>query len=280
VIRNHSLRTRTTAALVTSVATLALMAVAASPAFAIYPNSMAATGDSITKAFNSCSPSFRDCPANSWATGTNATVNSFYLRILAANPAIRNQAFNDAVSGARMSALPGQVTTAAGQRVEYVTIEMGANDVCTGSEASMTSVASFRASFQTAIDNLRARLPGARISVGSLPDVYWLWQSLHTNPSAVATWNALRVCQSMLATPTSLAAADETRRRNVRQRAIDFNSALASVCTAYAQCRFDGNTAFNYHFAAREVSTADYFHPSLDGQRAIASIEWGVTWVF
>jgi lysophospholipase L1-like esterase len=280
VKRKHSFRTRATIALGAVAVSGALAGAAASPALAVYPNSMSATGDSITRAFNTCAPIFSDCPANSWATGTNMAVNSFYNRILAANPAIRGNAFNDARSGARMNALPGQVATAAGHRVEYATIELGANDVCTSSEATMTSVASFRANFQRAIDDLRARLPAARISVGSLPDVYWLWQLLSTDRSAVSTWNALRVCQSMLANPTSRARVDEDRRRNVRQRAIDFNRVLSDVCTAYAQCKYDRDTAFNYRFRASEVSTNDYFHPSLTGQAAIANIEWGVTWVF
>ncbi len=183
-------------------------------------------------------------------------------------------------SGSVMSALPGQVATAASQGVEYVTIAMGANDVCASSEATMTSVASFRADFQRAIDNLRTRLPSARVSVASLPDVYWLWDLFHLNPSARTAWSSLGVCQSMLARPTSLQRADVERRQRVRQRAIDFNRVLSDVCAAYAQCRYDRGTAFNHHFAASEVSTADYFHPSVTGQRTIASIEWGATWVF
>jgi lysophospholipase L1-like esterase len=257
-----------------------ILIVLARPAYAVYPNSMAATGDSMTKAFNACTPTFRDCPALSWSVGTNSSVNSIYNRILSANPAIRGNNFNDARSGSVMSALPGQVTTAAGQRVEYVTILMGANDACASSEATMTSVASFRADFQSAIDILRARLPGARISVVSIPDVYWLWDLLHTNPDAVAAWRSLGVCQSMLARPGSLQRADEERRRRVRQRVVDFNDVLESVCVAYAQCRYDNDTGFNYRFRASEVSTVDYFHPSLSGQRKIAILQWGATWVF
>ena len=266
--------------LLTVVAAAILSALAAAPALAVYPNSMSATGDSITRAFNTCAPIFTDCPANSWATGTNVAVNSFYNRILAANPAIRGNAFNDARSGARMIHLPGQVATVAGRRVEYVTIEMGANDVCTSSEATMTSVASFRRDFERAISDLRTRLPAARISVGSIPDTYNLWSLFTADRTATNTWNTLRVCQSMLANPTSRARADEDRRRNVRQRSIDFNRTLSDVCATYAQCKYDRDVGFNYRFRASDVSTNDYFHPSVSGQATIASIEWGQTWVF
>ncbi|MGB2711554.1 MAG: SGNH/GDSL hydrolase family protein [Conexibacter sp.] len=267
--------------LVVALAAAACSAALAAPtALAVYPNSMAATGDSITKAFNSCAPAFRDCPANSWATGTNAAVDSFYSRILAANPAIRGNLFNDARSGAEVEALPSQVARASEQSVEYVTIAIGANDACGVSEAAMTPVADFQASFQAAIDLLRTRLPGARISVTSIPNVHYLWRILHTDPAAVATWESLDVCQSMLANAASTSRADAARRNRVLTRIVEYNTVLSNVCAAYAQCRYDRGAGFGYRFAVSEISTNDYFHPSVTGQAAIADLEWGATWVF
>lgn len=255
-------------------AALCLTALASSAALAAFPNSMAATGDSITRAFNTCSFPFTDCPANSWATGTEAAVNSFYLRILERNPGIRGNLHNDAVSGAKMGELPSQVTTVVGQRVEYVTVEMGANDVCTGSEESMTSVASFRSSFESAMRTLSERLPSARISVGSIPNVYQLWSLLHTNRSAVSTWNSFSICQSMLRNPTSTTREDEERRLRVQTREVEFNGVLREVCALYANCQYDVDTGYNYRFEAGEVNTRDYFHPSVRGQATIARIEF------
>src|SRR5205809_5971798 len=74
-----------------------------------YPSSIASTGDSITRAFNTCSFPYIDCPQNSWSTGTSSTVNSIYLRLLALNPAISGHNSNRAVSGARMADLAGQM---------------------------------------------------------------------------------------------------------------------------------------------------------------------------
>jgi lysophospholipase L1-like esterase len=261
-------------------AALCLTALAAPAAHAVYPDSMAATGDSITKAFNTCATPFTDCPVNSWATGTNATVDSIYDRILAANPAISGRAFNDARSGSEMEALPGQVELAIGQGVEYVTIAMGANDICGVNEAAMTSVASFRSSFESAIGLLRSRLPGARISVASIPNVHYLWKILHTIPAAVAAWDRYDVCQSMLANPTSTLRADAARRNRVLTRIVELNGVLSSVCATYAQCRYDGGAGFGYRFAVGDISTNDYFHASVAGQRAIANLQWGATWVF
>lgn len=242
-----------------------------------YPDSMASAGDSITRAFNTCWFPFIDCTQNSWATGTNSSVNSVYLRILANNSAISGNAHNDAVSGAKMGDLNGQVTTINGRNVELVTILMGANDVCTSSESTMTSVDTFRAQFEQAMATLSAGSPNARISVGSVPDVYHLWEILHTNSSAVSTWNLYGICQSLLQNATSTSQADEARRQRVRQRNIDFNTALAEVCAQYIHCRFDNNASFNLQFVPDDVSTRDYFHPSIQGQTKAAATAWGST---
>lgn len=256
-------------------AALCLIALASSAALAAYPNSMAATGDSITRAFNTCSFPFTDCPQNSWATGTETAVNSFYLRIRERNRGIEGRANNDARSGARMSNLPEQATTAAGQRVEYAVVEMGANDVCTSEEGNMTTVASFRSNFETAMRTLGERLPaGSRISVGSIPNVYQLWSLLHTNRSALSTWRSLGICQSMLRNAESTSREDEERRLRVQRREVEFNGVLAEVCALYTNCQWDRNTGYEYRFEAGEVGTRDYFHPSVRGQATIARIEF------
>lgn len=256
------------------VAALCLTALASSAALAVYPNSMAATGDSITRAFNTCSFPFTDCPQNSWATGTEAAVDSFYLRILERNAGIREHLNNDAVSGAKMAELPGQVSNAVRQAVEYVVVEMGANDVCTSEEGTMTSVASFRSNFESALRTLHERLPNTKISVGSIPNIYWLWSLLHSNRSAASTWTSLGICQSMLRNPTSTSREDEERRLRVQRREVEFNGVLAEVCALYEKCQYDRNTGYEFRFEAGEVNTRDYFHPAVRGQATIARIEW------
>jgi lysophospholipase L1-like esterase len=256
-------------------AAVCLLALAASAASAAFPNSIAATGDSITRAFNTCR-FFADCPADSWATGTEASVNSFYLRILERNAGIREHLNNDAVSGAKMTNLSSQFSNVITQRAEYVTVEMGANDVCTSSEATMTTVESFRTSFSTAMRTLTERLPSTRISVGSIPNIYNLWSVLRGNRSATSAWSLFSICQSMLRNPTSTSREDEERRLRVQRREVEFNGVLRSICAEYANCQYDGDVGYNYRFEAGEVSTNDYFHPSVRGQASIASIEFSI----
>jgi len=252
----------------------------ASAAIAFGPDSMAATGASATTAYNTCETPGTNCPVNSWSTGSSEAVNSIYLRIVAVNAEMRGHLHNDAVAGSKMARLQAQVEVAAEQRVELVTVDMGSNDICTDTEAEMTSVASFTTSFRSALTTLTTRLPNVRIAVASIPNVHRLWRILHENSAAVRRWNANTICQSMLANPTSTLRADNARRDRVLDRITELNLAGEAVCAEYVNCRDDGGAAVGYAFEAGEISTNDYFHPSIAGQASFARVEWEVAWEF
>ena len=266
------LRATLVAVLVAAALLLPVAAQAAPP----YPDSMASTGDSITKAYNTGTFPYSDNPAGSWSTGTNTTVNSHYRRLLALNPAIQGKNFNHARSGAKMVELDAQLTAVAGRHVDYVTVLMGGNDVCTSSPATMTSTADFTSQFTVAMDNFTASSPSTKVYVLSIPRVLRLWSTLKNSGTARFVWSVFGVCQSMLKSPLSTAAVDVARRAAVDEREQAYNAALESVCATHPQCRFDRYATFNYPFAAADISTRDYFHPSLTGQKNIAAGTWAV----
>jgi lysophospholipase L1-like esterase len=251
------------------------------------PKSIDALGDSITRGYDSqgsgCG-SFADCPANSWATGTNAGVNSYFTRVKALNPSVvlarpitsSTAGGNDAVTGAKMVNLLSQAenAVAAPNKPDQVLVLLGANDVCTSSEATMTSVSSFRSSYIAGLNKLSSGLPDARIDVASIPNIYNLWKVLKSNLAAQLTWGLAGICQSMLASPTSTTAANETRRLNVKKRNEEFNVVLKEVCATYIHCHYDNGAAFKVEFASSEVSTLDYFHPNTNGQAKAAATEF------
>src|SRR5215208_6295450 len=90
---------------------LAPVSAAATPAL---PTSMAALGDSITRAYDVCC-SYRDHPGQSWSTGSAwyDGITSHYERIRRRNSAIAGRAYNDAATGAKMAAAPAQARAAA-----------------------------------------------------------------------------------------------------------------------------------------------------------------------
>lgn len=238
------------------------------------PSSMAATGDSITRAFDANGSCFlSDCPAYSWSTGTATAVDSQYLRLLAANRKINGHAYNDAATGATMAELDGQLSQAAGQGAQYVTVLMGANDLCTSSVSTMTPTATFQAEFQQAMTDFAAADPGAKVFVSSIPNIYQLWSLLHANLTAEAIWTTFGVCQSMLSTSDT----DADRAAVAAQESAD-NNALAAVCAEFAQCRWDGLATYNTTFTTSDISTIDYFHPSSTGQAKLAAVTWGASY--
>jgi lysophospholipase L1-like esterase len=258
-----------------AVAAAVALAVPAASAAPTYPSSLAALGDSITRAFDTCAFPYIDCPSNSWSTGTSTTVDSLYTRLLALNPQIRGRNYNDAKTGAKMIDLPGQAAAAASQQADAVTILMGANDVCTSSVATMTDPTVLAGELRSALTTLASSDPNAQIYVASIPNVYRLWQVLHTNLTADLVWTVAGICQSLLANPLSTSAADQARRLQVQQRTIADNTQIASVCAEFTgRCRFDNNAVYNIAFSASDVTTRDYFHPNLTGQAKAAATAW------
>jgi lysophospholipase L1-like esterase len=238
------------------------------------PDTMASMGDSITRGFNACGW-FVDCPSRSWSTGSSTSVNSHYLRLRALTPAIADRNYTAASTGAKMSALYGQVGTAVSKHADYVTILLGANDACASTESTMTSVATFEKQLRSGLSRLKSGRPDAAVLIASIPDLKRLWEIGRTSSSARSAWSAFGICQSMLARPTSTQQADVDRRSRVRQRVVDYNAALARACTDYgARCRFDGNAVFSYPFVLSQVSAWDYFHPNTAGQRALAGVTY------
>lgn len=236
------------------------------------PSTMTAAGDSITRAFDVgwCCV-LTDAPRYSWSTGWDAGVRSHYLRLLSVRPALSGRAYNNAVSGAKSSDLPRQLVLAASQGADYVTVEIGANDVCTSTVGAMTPVTTFETNIRNALANYTSARPQGRVLLASIPNVYRLWQLFRYDAAARSTWETFGICQSMLDIWNT-----ETTRQTVLAREKAFNDALARVCAEFSQCRWDGYAVFNHQFTRSDVSSVDYFHPSVGGQAKLAAVTWAV----
>jgi lysophospholipase L1-like esterase len=237
------------------------------------PASMAALGDSITRAYDVCC-SYGDHPGQSWSTGYAwyDGISSHYERIKRAKSSIAGHAYNEALTGAKMADAPRQAAKAATDGASYVTILLGANDLCTSSPDTMTSKETFQGYFENAMATLTQE-PSRRIFVSSIPNIHQLWEVLHTNALARTVWASAHICQSMLGATRTV-----EDRQNVMDREKDFNQALAETCGRYANCRWDDGATYNYRFSPSQVSVLDFFHPSLSGQAALAGVTWSKSW--
>lgn len=230
------------------------------------PASMAALGDSITRAYDACAIPLKDCPSKSWATGDDVDSQAKRLGVP------RDAVHNNARTGARMSDLTGQARTAVGQRVEYVTVLMGANDACRDKESQMTSVADYERQFREGLAVLRDGLPGVRVLVVSVPDIARLWEVARGERMARVVWSR-GICQTMLADPESTKPGDVERRQRVRDRVTAYNDVLRRVCGEWVgQCRYDGGVVNAHQFGKGDLSHWDWFHPGGKGQGILADL--------
>lgn len=275
-----SMSTRARRTLATVAASALLVAgslIGAAPANAAppLPARMAALGDSITQASMSCAV-LLICPANSWATGTSSAVASHASRLKALG-APKLQSVNVALPGADSADLAGQAKVAAALKVNYATVEIGANDACTSSLAKMTPTATFQQRVQAALTTLASSAGQPEIFVTSVPNLQRLYDLGKSTVKARLAWAVYDFCPTMLDNPTSTKPADVDRRAAVMQRVAEFNQVLAEACAATAKCTFDGGAVANFEFSASHISTKDYFHPSAEGQKALAALTWDVS---
>jgi lysophospholipase L1-like esterase len=244
---------------------------APTPAWDRSPDSIAAVGDSITRGFDACSV-LSDCPEVSWATGSDAAVDSLAVRLLGVTGAAQ-RSWNYAVTGARMADLNGQIAQAVLRKPQLVTVMVGANDACRASTAAMTSVADFRAQFENAMDTLRQALPKTQVYVASVPNLKRLWAEGREDPLGRQVWK-LGICPSMLGDAEALDAAATKRRDTVQARVEAYNDVLREVCAKDRRCRFDHDAVFDYRFGTEQLSHWDWFHPSRNGQARLAEIAY------
>ncbi|MEV6371654.1 SGNH/GDSL hydrolase family protein [Micromonospora musae] len=234
---------------------------------------IAALGDSISTGFGSCLL-LTSCERNSFSTGDGLRVQSVYRRLLDRDPDLRGRAYNYARPGARASALEEQAGAAVRDRVDHVTVLIGANDACRADIDDMTPVRQFRTEVDRGLRALRAGRPKARVLVASIPDLYRLWEVGHTNSRALRAWRH-GVCPALLAEAASDAPADRARRAAFRARISAYNTQLAAACRAYgSRCRYDGGAVHRVRFTLDLVNPLDSFHPNAAGQSRLADVTW------
>jgi lysophospholipase L1-like esterase len=268
------------AVLLTALALLAGMAAptASADTAQAVPSRMASLGDSITRGFNSCGWFF-DCTSRSWSTGSGNGVNSHFERLQAIDPTM-GTAYNRARTGARVDELASQAQQAKRDKAGYVTILIGANDACTSSESTMTSLADFQSHVDAAFSELQKRGAAPLTFVSTIPDIYQLWKVGKDSSAARTAWSSYGICQSMLKDPLDESNAAEARRQRVRERVEGFNAILTTTCDAHDFCTHDNGAVFGYAFQLDHLSGWDYFHPNTAGQNILADVTWQHTFTW
>jgi lysophospholipase L1-like esterase len=278
----RGIRRAALAAVATVGAALLLCACTSAPAPAPTPTStptgiasvrtLAVMGDSISLGVNACS-SAGPCMKESWAVGSDPAVDSLAERIGSVTGRAP-RTVDAAAEGARVSTLLGAADRIIAEKPQLVAIFVGANDACAPSVDQMTSTADFTTQIGQLVTQLSQGLPDSHLLMLSVPDLNRLWELGHTNAQVAKLWQSSPSCRSLLWNAGSTDPADADRRAMVQTRVEQFNQAIATACAAASNCVSDGGAMYDHSFSASEVSTIDAFHPSVQGQHAIADIAW------
>jgi hypothetical protein len=239
-----------------------------------FPNSIVLIGHSGGTGYNS-DPSRpgADALENSWATGTNPTVNSVYLRILAANPAIRRHNVNLARDGARIEDIWSQALAAKDlkPKPELVLIQTIDNDIsCDSGQDQATRVAGFRATFVKTLRSLSHGLPNARIFVTSqLGRPLTYAQAIQDVPDARATSSGTGPCDLFDEAGNLVLTHVEFLTGVIES----YEKAEAEACGQFVHCRYDGG-AMSRGVDKLEYLGPDWGHLSVAGHAWAADLAW------
>lgn len=231
-----------------------------------------ALGDSITLGVNACGEPGR-CPAASWATGDDVAVGSVALRIAAATGSVPD-VVNAAKDGGTVADAVARVDEVIAAQPELVLLLLGGNDVCDADVDGMTSVENFRAGYSNLLGTLNSEVPGTQILALSIPNLYHLWELGRDDATARQIWDSSDSCGNLLGDAAATDAAANARREAVAARTQEFNAIIAELCTADVSCTTDGGAVYAYEFSPDEISSIDFFHPSVTGEQVIAEIAW------
>lgn len=237
------------------------------------PGVMVALGDSITRGSAADGTSGDNLP-NSWTTGTATAVVSHRTRIakmFGTAPTV----YNVAQGGTETSDLPRQATLAVSRSADYVTILSGGNNVCRAQTLDdVPSLASVRSDLATALEIINRGAPNADIVVASVPSLMSMYLAGRGSAEARYVWSAASVCPIMLAEPWDQSTAAQARRASVEERVDAMNTVMAEACRAAARCTSDNGAVNKMPITFADLSTRDYFHPSVSGQAKIAAATW------
>lgn len=234
---------------------------------------LAVVGDSVSLGVNACENA-GPCPESSWAGGTDETVDSVAMRLAAATGTAPRVVYASRDGGDVKDVANLVLDGINKESPDLVTILIGANDACAVTPEEMTPVAEFREDLRRMLQAIDTGVPGATVLLMSIPNLNQIWESSHDNPAARAAWDGFWGCRNLLRNPTSTAPEVEQSRSAVAEQVTAYNQIIAEECNAVARCVSDGGALHAHRFTPEQISTKDYFHPSRQGQAAIAALAW------
>lgn len=234
-----------------------------------HPVGIIAIGHSGLTGEGTAGPSQADI-TKSWATGTDARVDSIYRRLVAAHPGTDGNVANTARGGAGASELTAQAVAALAQVPvpELAIIQTVDNDI----QCDAANVAAVGDSLAEALARIRLASPKTKILVvGQLgrPSVPFIKKLVTAHPEQVGNLTWGDDC-------SFFDAKGEIQPDNFKRltAAIDaYEAETARVCATVPTCATDGGIRRAW-VDKLELFSSDFAHLNITGQAAVADNTW------
>lgn len=230
---------------------------------------MGAIGDSMTTGFNS--RRLGDNREISWSSGDAPDVESHFRRLKARTPSHTIIAYNEAIAGSVSSDLNRQVTRLLRRAPDYVTVTIGANDICSWDVDYAAHLLDYKTKLRAAVQRLVDARPAIKVYLAPIPDMYNLWEIASPRAECRQRWDVLPVCSVLLGS-----GATARDRAAFVDRWRDANAAIAAVALEFPQHVLHDPELAHTQFEWHHVSPLDCFHPSIAGQNMLSELSWQV----
>ncbi len=227
-------------------------------------------GDSITAGFNARWPGDFNNVRYNWSTGVSGRVKS-HLHKLQKIISQELKAINVAKSRATSQGLTEQLKKAKAPTIDYLTLLIGANDVCDWGEDYAKGLHKLQANVKNVIDKSIDINAEVRIVLPAIPNMYRIYEQ--GKDTCGRRWDYFEACPSLLSSKRT-----EAERLAFRARLVAANEMLGELATKYEDnVKFVGEV-FDFEFSLDHLSNYDCFHPSIKGQNELARITWENGW--
>jgi len=164
---------------------------------------------------------------------------------------------------------------------DYLTLMVGANDLCANSLAESTPVKTYAANYKKILTEILSASPKTRVLVNYLPPLQdltnskdaFLWAFPGIN-SCNGFWRIAPLCKS-------ITHGDENNIHAVALRVQQMNQAIASTVNTLRKSYGD-RVRIGKKVAERRIHQSDLsidcFHPNAQAQNDIAELSWASTW--
>jgi hypothetical protein len=163
---------------------------------------------------------------------------------------------------------------------DYVSLLIGANDLCAKTTAEMVSTTDFYSNIENVVSQILAAESESKVVVASLPDVVKL-RDVAKNARDFGFTNCERVWKRVKLCPTLTTLDDAESRFALASRLEQYNDAMRDIVRRQRQLHGDrvrfAKKLATEDFTADELAV-DCFHPNREGQAKLSESTFSETW--